>query len=66
MSRVQGLGQGPNLMDAPDTARVFCSNCGAEIPPWYKDGADSDEAYEKWLDSPCPECGRTPREMGTR
>jgi hypothetical protein len=54
-----------------DTAapNVFCSGCGAALAPWfdvrrtlYDVGAD-DAAYERWLDTPCGSCGRTPREL---
>jgi predicted RNA-binding Zn-ribbon protein involved in translation (DUF1610 family) len=50
-------------------ARTFCLSCGAELPSWFDCGEDpdrEDEAYERWLDSPCPDCGKTPRQNGAK
>ena len=56
-------------MSDPAAPKVFCSGCGAELPPWFDvrrplyDVAADDAAYERWLDTPCASCGRTPREL---
>lgn len=43
--------------------RCFCWSCGVAIPGWWSfDLADDDAAYEHWRDTPCPACGKTPRE----
>lgn len=50
--------------------KSFCAACGAEVDPWFAvtrgemDDKDDDAAYERWLDMPCPQCGKTPRENG--
>jgi hypothetical protein len=49
-------------------AKTFCPWCGAELPPWFDDvplyDVEKDNAaYERWLDTKCLACGRTPREV---
>lgn len=47
--------------------KSFCAACGAEIDPSFdvtrgETDDEDDAAYEQWLDMPCPQCGKTPRE----
>jgi len=48
--------------------KSFCAACGAEIAPWFDatrgDTESDDAAFEKWMDTACPRCGKTPRENG--
>jgi DNA-directed RNA polymerase subunit RPC12/RpoP len=51
--------------------QVVCASCGAELQPWFDltrdDGPqDDDAAFETWRNTPCPNCGTTPRETGVR
>lgn len=52
--------------------QIFCLSCGSPLPAWFDpterlyDVAQDDEAYLQWLDTPCQECGRTPREGGAK
>ena len=49
--------------------QVICAACGGELEPWFDltrdDGEqDDDAAFEAWRNTPCPNCGKTPRETG--
>jgi hypothetical protein len=56
-------------MSDTGTPGVFCSGCGAPLPPWFDvsrllyDVAVDDEAFERWLETPCAVCGQTAREL---
>jgi hypothetical protein len=51
-----------------NVSKCICWSCGAEIAAWWDDlhalfdVAADDAAYERWRDTPCPSCGKTPRE----
>ena len=57
---------------APRVVRTFCGNCESEIPPWVVDNSlvaklvDPDETFVAWLDTPCSNCGTSPRAGGGR
>jgi predicted RNA-binding Zn-ribbon protein involved in translation (DUF1610 family) len=57
------------LLKLKMTLTTRCSACGSEIPPWFDPhqfiyGLDEDDAaFEEWLNTPCPNCGRTPRQV---
>jgi DNA-binding response OmpR family regulator len=38
--------------------RAFCGACGTEMPSWI---AGHDNIFDQWADTPCTNCGRTPR-----
>jgi hypothetical protein len=46
--------------------RLQCPFCGAEFTLWFRPDVDdatlTPAEWEKWLDTPCKECGRQPRE----
>ena len=45
--------------------RLYCPFCRAEYPLWFRPDAEetmSPTEWERWLDSVCRECGKTPRE----
>jgi hypothetical protein len=52
--------------------RTTCLSCGTELEPWFDttetlyDVSRDDEAYERWLDTPCFACRKTPRDNGQR
>ena len=37
----------------------ICESCGAELPVFRAIGA-------RWVDQPCPDCGKTPRDAHER
>lgn len=47
--------------------RLECPHCKAETPLWFRPDDAGDDTltateWETWLDAPCRECGKTPRE----
>ena len=38
--------------------RAYCGGCGNEMPSWI---AGKDNIFDQWLDTPCTNCGKTPR-----
>jgi hypothetical protein len=46
--------------------RLLCPFCGADYTLWFRpEGDDSTmtpKEWERWLDTPCSDCGRKPRE----
>lgn len=56
----------------PRIIRTFCGTCGSEIPPWVADRdllpaiVKPNVAFDIWLDSPCTNCGSSPRASGGR
>ncbi len=59
------------LDSCPSTpARTSCFSCGAVLPLWFGTAetiydVDADRsAHEAWLDTPCQQCGKTPRQVG--
>ncbi len=49
--------------------RLHCPFCRAEYPLWFRPDGDTEDTtmtpadWERWLDTPCAECGRRPREQ---
>jgi len=45
-------------------ASAYCAACGHSIPLWFTSDMtdqEDDAAYERWLDTPCSNCGAKPR-----
>ena len=62
---------GPELPQEPETEgkylRLHCPFCRAETALWFRPEGDLDDTmspaeWERWLGTPCRDCGRTPRE----
>jgi hypothetical protein len=52
-----------------ENPKAFCMFCGHPLPLWFAldgDDGEKDERYEEWLDRPCRECGKTPRQAGAK
>ena len=57
-------------MTNEDGPACVCWNCGKAIPAWWVagrprplfDAAADDDAYERWRETACAGCGRTPAE----
>ncbi len=53
-------------------SHTFCQSCGAALPSWFDpvqrlyDVSADDAAYQRWLDTQCQACGRTPRDAGAK
>ena len=43
--------------------KAFCGTCGTEMPSWI---AGHDNIFDQWVDTPCTNCGRTPRGIAPR
>ncbi|HXG58971.1 MAG TPA: hypothetical protein VNL91_08100 [Thermoanaerobaculia bacterium] len=53
--------------DPAGLLRLRCPFCSAEIPLWFRPEEGDDRTltpaeWERWLDTPCTECGRIPRD----
>lgn len=54
------------MTDARGLLRLRCPFCSAEVPLWFRPDADertmTPAEWERWLDTPCSECGKLPRD----
>ena len=61
--RALDLRSAAGVVPEPPPVRTFCGSCGSEIPAWI---AGQDNIFDRWLDTPCTNCGTTPRVAGGR